>query len=421
MKCVLKFTDKNLFLIKSLFWGILAGVMNQGLTFVTNVLNARILKYGLGELTLYLTSNSFLQTFALLGLTACVPAIVSKKMKDPKENEKVISSIYLILAISITIILLFAISIELLIPSQYKIWNVDSNWKLLPLIFLFIASSIDQVQVAILFGYKAFKDIAKVSLLKGVITLVIITSLTYKFEILGCLWGYTLSFLVSLLCNYWFIKKKNQEYGISLSFYSLGKHVRKILKKSLPLFGAGTILTPAIWYSNHFLYNVENGTILLSLFAVSYQWLILIQFFPVQISKIVLPIVASSKNDEKTIEKKGLILSMSIVLILVILSLLFARIIIEDLYRFDFSKVSFVFCIMCITGIFATHGTYIGQIMIGKGCVKYRTIADIILGITLVITFRFLVTSHPKIALPMAYFFAYFLADIYLVLNIKRV
>lgn len=421
MRYVLKSNDKNSFFLKSLFWGVLAGVMNQGLTFITNVLNARILKYNLGELTLYTTSNSFLQTFALLGLTACVLAIVSKNLKNPQENAKVISSIYLILAMSVASILILSISIELFVHSQYKIWNVDSNWKLIPLVFWFIASSIDQVQVAILFGYKAFKDIAKVSLLKGIITLIIITSLAYKWGVIGCLWGYTFSFTISLLCNYWYINRKNQEYGVSLSFCSLSETVKIILKKSLPLFGAGAVLTPAIWYSNHFLYNVENGTILLSLFAISYQWLVLIQFFPSQISKIVMPFVASLKSSERAIEKKGLKLSMGIVFLLVIFSLVFARIIIENLYHFDFSKASFGFYIMCLTGIFATHGTYVGQVMIGKGCVKYRTVADIIMGLTLVITFRFLVITHPQIALPIAYFFAYLLADLYLVLNMKKV
>ena len=119
--------------------------------------------------------------------------------------------------------------------------------------------------------------------------------------------GNSISFILSLICNYYFIRKNCQKYTITLTWKLSNSVYSEIFKLSIPIFSAAIFVAPAQWYANYIIYNTQGGENALSIFAIAYQWLVLIQFFPTQISRVALPWLTSMQETRITKIPKNLV------------------------------------------------------------------------------------------------------------------
>ena len=407
---------KRKYFFESLFWGTLAGILSQGLNFIANILIARILgKQLLGEYTLFISANAGLHTFGVIGLNVIATVLVAKYLHDKGKIGRLIPAIYIIVCSASLIVSFVGIILQYL-PVEFKIWETSSILTLIAAIIWFLTSALDLVQVAILLGFKAFKDVAKVSLLKGIISIAITYTLVAKYGVQGGVLGNSISFILSLICNYYFIRKNCQKYTITLTWKLSNSVYSEIFKLSIPIFSAAIFVAPAQWYANYIIYNTQGGENALSIFAIAYQWLVLIQFFPTQISRVALPWLTSMQEtrDYKNTEKLGLYFSLGIATVIVILSLIFSHFIIEDLYHFEYITSHVVFKIILFTGLLSTINLYLGQTIIAHGETWIRTIADAAIAITLIITIH-IINQHEVIyALPISYFSSFLMGTIVL-------
>ena len=126
---------------------------------------------------------------------------------------------------------------------EFKIWETSSILTLIAAIIWFLTSALDLVQVAILLGFKAFKDVAKVSLLKGIISIAITYTLVAKYGVQGGVLGNSISFILSLICNYYFIRKNCQKYTITLTWKLSNSVYSEIFKLSIPIFSAAIFVS----------------------------------------------------------------------------------------------------------------------------------------------------------------------------------
>jgi len=407
---------KRRYFFESLFWGTLAGIFSQGLNFIANILIARTLgKQLLGEYTLFISANAGLHTFGVIGLNVIATVLVAKYLHDKEKIGKIIPAIYIIVC-SASLIVSFAGAILQYLPIEFKIWETSSILVLIAAIIWFLTSALDLVQVAILLGFKAFRDVAKVSLLKGIISIAIIYALAAKYGVQGGILGNTISFTLSLICNYYFIRKHCQKNMIKLTWKISSSIYFEIFKLSIPIFSAAVFVAPAQWYSNYVIYNTQGGESALSIFAIAYQWLVLIQFFPAQISRVALPWLTSMREtkDYKNTEKLGLYFSLGIATIIVILSLIFSHFIIENLYHFEYTISHIVFKIILFTGLLSTINLYLGQTIIAHGKTWIRTVADAAIALCLIITVHIINQYEVLYALPVSYFFSFLIGTLVL-------
>lgn len=140
--------------------------------------------------------------------------------------------------------------------------------------------------------------------------------------------------------------------------------------------------------------------------------MVLIQFFPLQISKVVLPYLTMQKEnikDYKSIERSGLIISILIRLFLVIISLIFDSNIIK-MYKIDYPISKYAFRIMMLAALFSIVNLYLGQSIIASGKAWRRTLVDIIISISMLITFLLVYTHSTVLSLPITYCFSFLLA-----------
>ena len=412
---------KQRIFFESLFWGTLAGIFSQGLNFIANILIARLLgEQQLGEYTLFVSANAGLHTFGVIGLNIISTVLIAKYIHDKQKVGKIIPSIYIIVCSASIFISIIGITLHYL-PIPFKIWETSSTIVTLLAAIWFLTSAVDLVQIAILIGFRAFKDVAKVSLLKGIIAIAVIYVLIKKFGVSGGILGNAISFLLSLGCNYYFIRKNCIQQNIVLSWKHLKDCFPEIFRLSIPIFGAALFVAPAQWFVNYFIYN-NNGNIALSIFSIAYQWLVLIQFFPLQISKVVLPILTSQQGsiDYKKTEKIGLLFSLGIALVIVAFSYIFIQFIIQDLYHFNFALAKRTFEIILLTGLFSTANLYLGQTIIASGHIWGRTLADAVIAITLIISVLLTYQHNIILSLPISYLISFTLGTCVLYLYKRR-
>ena len=402
----------------SIFWGSLAGIFSQGLNFLSNIILVRFLGVEYATLVLYSSTNSMLQGFAQVGLNVFATVIVARNLNNNKTRlEKLIPNMYFIV-ISLTIIIsLVSLMINHFEFGEIKFWDLDSPFSLFFIIVWLITSTLDILQVSILLGLGAFKDIAKVSLIKGFFTITIITVFVKLFGIQGVLVSYALTYSLSLLFNFYFLKKNCKKQVLILKYevdYVLLKH---IFKSSFPIFLATLIMIPSQWAINYIIYNKENGKLALTVFGVANQWMILIQFFPLQIAKVILPLLSRQKHNRiefRATEKTGLIISILISIFLIAISILFEPYIIK-MYHLNYSDAKWCFRIMLLAALFSTVNLFLGQSIVASGRVWLRTFVDAFISISLFITFVIILRSTVMLASPIAYCVSFFIGSFLIV------
>ena len=397
-------SQKVLFI--SIFWGSLAGVFNQGLNFISNIILVRFLGVEYATLVLYGSTNSMLQGFALVGLNVFATVIVAKNLHGNKMRlGKLIPNMYFIVTLLIILISAISLLINYFEIYEIKFWSLDSPLSLFFIILWLITSTLDTIQVSILLGFGAFKDIAKVSLIKGLFTITILLFFVQFYGIQGVLIAYALAYSLSLLFNFYFLKKNCKKNELILKYEIDSVLLKHILKSSLPIFLASLIMIPSQWVINYIIYNKENGKLALTIFGIANQWMILIQFFPLQISKVILPLLSKQKNNQqefKSTEKTGLKISVLISIILISFSILLEPYII-NIYNLNYSISKYPFRIMLIAALFSTINLFLGQSMVASGRVWLRTLVDIFISLSLFATFIIVLSSSVMLALPIAY------------------
>lgn len=412
-------TSNNLAI--SLFWGTFAGIASQGLNFVTNILLARYLAVDYGELVLYVTTNSMLQTFGLFGLNILATVFVAKYINsDEVELSKLIPHMYYIVVSLSLIVGLISVLINVLKVNSFQFWRFESYYTLIPTLIWYVTSTIDTLQISILSGFGAFKDLAKASIVKGIISIVIISTFMYFWNVEGVIFGYAISFSISLIFNYLFIRKNSECLKIKYTILFDFNLIKKIVVKSFPVFLAALVIAPAQWGVNYIIYSKPEGGLALAIFGVVNQWMILIQFFPLQVSKVVLPFLTNQKGKfYLRTEKIGLYLSLFIAFVLISCSLLFEKQILA-LYDFSFSYSSIPFKIMLIASFFSILNMFYGQTIIANEKAWGRLIADLFISISLVLSFMMLVKYSIILSLPLSYCLSYIIGFVVVVIYKKK-
>lgn len=414
--------EKQKLLFISIFWGSLAGVFSQGLNFITNIFLVRFLGIDYGELVLYTSTNAMLQTFSIIGLNVLATVFVAKYLKENKLIlSKIIPNMYFFVTGMTIIVALIAFFINEINFYSINLWFIKSTLIKLVIIIWFIFSTLDLLQISILLGFSAFKDVAKVSLIKGCLSILLVLVFTKFYGLNGVIFAYAISFITSFGFNLIFIKKNCINNKLKLNYKIDLKLISKLLKMSIPIFIASFVLIPAQWGINYIIFKRESGALALTIFGVANQWMVLVQFFPLQISKVILPFLTNNdKNarEYRNTEKTGLLISIIIGIALIIAILLFEKTIIS-IYKIDYDIVKIPFRILMIAALFSITNLFLGQTLIAAGKTWLKAFIDFMMAMSLFGAFIASSSLSSPISLAFAYCVSFIVAT-FITIMIKR-
>jgi O-antigen/teichoic acid export membrane protein len=397
-------------LVQSLLWGTLAGGISMGMNFAINIMAARLLGARLGELSIFISVTAALQSFGLLGLNLMAVVLISKSLQDPEKLRSLISNIFTIVIYTTLAVSLVAVISNVIPGNVVKFWPTNSAVIIFFAAIWFFFSTLESLMAAMLTGFSSFRNIAILSLIKASFSLAVLYFLIIRWGVTGGIAGYAITFLFSSMLNGYYLKKVCNLNGFNLIInprfdFSV---VKSVLKVSMPVFLASVFLSTAIWICNYLVFLKPGGVEALSIYVVSNQWLILVQFFPIQISRVILPLLSAQHGSDgfKKTRRSGLILSMGIAAAIIAVSLILERPII-GLFHFDFAKTSIPLRILLFTGLLAAFNLYYGQTAISAGKVWIRVFADCVIAVALIVSVVITVNYNLILSLPLASLISY--------------
>jgi O-antigen/teichoic acid export membrane protein len=414
--------DENKHFYNALFFGTLSAVISQGLNFLTLMLITRkIGESGIGHFSIIQSTVIMLLTFGILGQNVSQAVLISRfKKNNPESLGLLVGNAYLLSLIMMTIIGIFTFLTaeylfrEIFLDYSIKIFSTG-------LIILWTtAMTFDIMQISTLIGLQAYRDLIKTDILKGIISIAVIYPLTIKFGLLGTLPGYLLSSFLGLLTNQFFIRKHLRLLNVGIVWRFSVNIIHKILNIGLPIFLASLFIGFATWYTNKIIFNESFGPAALGIVFVCRQIMTLIQFIPVQISKVLLPIISEdTKGKGKSfIMNNSLVVGVSVCLILSVLGLIF-----EDkillIYKLNPLIASLPYKVILITVVFSSINMILGQFVVAGRNPWVRTFADIVISFILIAGTLLFKAKYIYIALPLAMLISYFSGDILLAIYLR--
>jgi O-antigen/teichoic acid export membrane protein len=371
---------------KGAFWSLTGAVISQGLMLLASIVVARILgRTEYGELGMIRSTVNMFAVFAGFGLGMTATKYVAElKIKDKIKTGKIIGLTTLfaggtggIIAIAILIAAPFLAEKTINAPQLV-------NEIRLGAVILFF-SAINGAQTGILAGFEAFKTIAKVNLLAGVLAFPIQIGFTLFLGLPGSVIGFGLNFLIMWILNFYAVRKESQKFDITIQIKNAWNEWHVLYKFSLPALLSGILVSPVMWACNAMLVNKPNGYNEMALFDAANQWRNIILFIPAVLSQIVLPLLSGSRNNQEhfnRILKLNVGINFFISLILAIVISLFAGIFMKA-YGQNFAAGKTVLIILTFTAVLISVNNVIGQAIAGIGQMWYGFLLNFIWGVTL--------------------------------------
>ena len=359
-------------LARGVFWSMVGTVISSGLMLVASVVVARLLgKTGYGELEMIKSTVGMLGVFAglALGLTA------TKHVAECRQNDRERAGRILGLSSLMAFFSGGLMSLGLLFFAPWLAEHtINAPHLVVPLrigaIILFI-SALNGAQTGALAGFEAFKTIAKVNLLVGLISFPIMLAGAYW----GRLQGVVCSIAICLCFNWYFnhvaLCQEAARSGIQPTLKECGAEWSILWRFSLPAVLSGALIGPVNWVCGALLVNQPGGYSEMGVFSVANQWYHILLFLPNVLGSVVLPVLSEQLGQRKTGQSnKTLVVAIKVNLVVIApiaIIASFASPFIMNLYGRSFSDGWPTLIVVLMTAALLAIQTPVGQIIAASG------------------------------------------------------
>lgn len=401
----------------------MSSLIYQGLNFITLILITRRLGEDImGQFALLQSTIIMLLSFGILGLNVSATTLIARfKSHYPNQIGLLVGNSYLITSVAIAVVTLLSFVFYGKFFGTATSGYSETGWMGLFLIIWLATMTFDMLQVSVLVGFEAFRDIIKTDIAKGIFTIIAILPLSYLFGLPGVVSGYAVSSLIGLSINQWFVRRNLRLMGSRVDFRFRPVLVGKLLGIGVPVFIASAFISPTIWITNKLIFNQPGGAYVLGIIFVCRQLLVLFQFAPVQISKVTLPLISrtAGTGDEKRFKIVSISISMVSCMVLAAAGILFEDIIL-GMYKVDIEVARLPYRIIIILLFFTTLNNLIGLFAIAGRNPWNRTYADLINSAVMLTATIILLRINLLVALPISMLIAFIFSDIFLIFSTRR-
>ena len=278
---------------KGAFWSLVGAVIARGLSLVSSIIVARLLgTVGYGELGIIQSTVGMFGVFAGFGLGMTSTKYVAEfREKDPAKAGRIIALSSLIAFISGGIISLILILLSPFLATRTLSAPHLSNLLLISSGLLFLGA-INGAQTGALSGFEAFRTIAIVNLLSGIISFPLLIAGVWFFKLEGAVIALIGSMFVNYILNKIAINKECAKFNIRPDFQTGFQELPVLWKFSLPAFLSSAMVGPVTWLCNAMLVNQPNGYAEMGIFNAANQWFNAFLFLPGIMSQVVVPILS---------------------------------------------------------------------------------------------------------------------------------
>ena len=275
------------------FWATVAAVASRVAALVTSIIVARTVgPAGFGELGTVQGTIGMLGVFAGLGLGMTATKYVATYLQSDCGRasrliglSSLLSWICGVLLGIVLVILAPWIATRILGAPELVIYLQAASLYLL-------FSSVNGAQQGVLYGFEAFKEIAVVNIVSGVINLVCTVLGARWWGVLGAVCGMSVTQAFTCLFTFVAVRRKARERNLNLSYRGCWSERHVIWSFSAPALLSSVLVTPALWVCNSIMVNQPNGFVEAGIFNAANQWRQAILFFPTTLAAVTLPMLS---------------------------------------------------------------------------------------------------------------------------------
>lgn len=404
---------------KSAFWSLTGGIFSRFFTIITAIVTARILgKIGYGELGIIQSTLGIFGVLAGMGLGA----LSTKYIAEFRDNNPARAGAVAQLTIYISFISAGALSFVCLCLSPFIAANILERPELSSLLaigslFLFF-TTIGGVQFATLNGFEAFKEVACLNIIQGLLTPIITIPLVWMYGVKGAVVALTIHSAIACMISAFSTRKQKQIYKIPKA------NLRDILIEwpmiwafGIPAMLSGLMVVPVTWIANLILIRQSDGYGELGLFNAANQWIAIVVYLPGLLSTAMLPVLSSThsqcdKSDFHKAFEMNLRATWIVALPLAILGVTMGAPL-GNMFGKNFEGIEPILAVLILASFFNIANTPVGTALAGAGRIWVGMFFNLLWGLALIIFTTFWAPKYGAFGLGSAYLAAYTLHSIW--------
>jgi O-antigen/teichoic acid export membrane protein len=281
-------------LAKGAFWSLIGTVLSRSLSVVSSILVARMLgKVGMGELGIIQSTVGIFSAFAGLGMGLTATKFVAEyRTKDPQRAGAMLG-----LSASVSWASGAAMMLAMLVLAPWFAQHTLAAPQLAGMIrvgsVLLLIGSVNGAQTGALAGFEAFKTIARVNLVCGLLSFPLMVGGAWYFGLVGAVWGLVGSVAVNCLFSHLALRREAAAAGVPFSAKLQPDQLGVLWRFSLPSVLCNVIFGPVNWACNALLVNRPNGYAEMGVFNVTLSWFNAVTFLPSVLAQVILPLLSS--------------------------------------------------------------------------------------------------------------------------------
>jgi O-antigen/teichoic acid export membrane protein len=300
-------------LVRGSFWSLAGSMASRALALVSAIVAARILgKASYGELGIIQSTVGMFGTLAGFGMgTTATKYVAEFRLRDPMRAGRIIA---LSSVVSWSMSCLLAIGLALSAPwlSQHTLAAPALSGCLRLSALLLLLSAVSGAQNGVLSGFEAFKRMAWVNSLAGIINCLSVMLGALWFGLSGILWGMILGQAAVCILNHYAIKKVATVHKIPLTHVHWSSEAGVLWHFTVPAVLGGLIMTPIGWACAAMLVRRSHGYEEMGAFNAANQWFSAVMWLPYMLGGVLLPMLSERLAAEKARSIKLLVASIKI-------------------------------------------------------------------------------------------------------------
>jgi O-antigen/teichoic acid export membrane protein len=372
-------------LLRGAMWSIGGAVLARGLGLVGSIAAARILgAHSFGELGMIQNTTGMFGSFAGLGLGLTATKHVAEFRKsDPARTGRIIGLSYLIACLSG---LVAAIVLLLLAPwLAQKVLAAPQLERVLRMsVGLVLLGAITGVQAGVLAGFEAFRMMAKMSGLAGVVSFPLFLAAVWWGALEGAVLGLGGALLITSLLNHRVIRRTAAAHGVKISCLGARRELSLLGSFSFFVLLGSLMGIPINWVCNSILVHQPLGYEQMGIFNAANQWRIVILFVPGTIGGVVLPMMANLHGERAEISfqrllRYSVLLNAAVASLIALPLVLFTSRVLQ-FYGTDFRSGHLAFVLLTLAAVILAVNNGISRVMTSVGAVRVDTWFHVIWG-----------------------------------------
>ena len=365
-------SDLGMRLARGVFWSMAGAIISRALMLLATMLIARLLgKTGYGELGMIQSTVGMFGVFAGFGLGLTATKYVAEfRHSDPARVSRILGLSTLVACCTGGLM-----ALGLLIFSPWLAEHTINaphltNQLRIGAVILFL-SALNGAQTGALSGFEAFRVIARVNFLVGVVSFPLLLFGTFYGGLTGAVWALALNLSSNWLLNHLALRREATRYNISFTFRKCFEEWAVLWRFSLPAALSGVVFGPVKWVCGAILVNQSGGYGEMGMLNAANQWSTAILFLPGLLAQVVLPLLSGLNGESRSrqysqILRTNVLLNGCMAAIIVTPVVIFAPQIMSA-YGANFEQGANVLRVMAVTAIFVAVNSVVGSSIASKG------------------------------------------------------